>query len=45
MAVHLKGVFFLTQRLLPMIEDGGRILNVSRASRGSRCPAMQPTAA
>jgi NAD(P)-dependent dehydrogenase (short-subunit alcohol dehydrogenase family) len=22
-------VFFLTQRLLPMIEDGGRILNVS----------------
>ena len=29
MAVHLKGVFFLTQRLLPMIEDGGRILNVS----------------
>ena len=29
MAVHVKGVFFLTQRLLPMIEDGGRILNVS----------------
>lgn len=29
LAVHLKGVFFLTQRLLPMIEDGGRILNVS----------------
>ena len=29
MAVHIKGVFFLTQRLLPMIEDGGRILNVS----------------
>ena len=28
-AVHLKGVFFLTQRLLPMIEDGGRILNMS----------------
>jgi NAD(P)-dependent dehydrogenase (short-subunit alcohol dehydrogenase family) len=28
-AVHLKGVFFLTQRLLPMMEDGGRILNVS----------------
>ncbi|KGF68014.1 short-chain dehydrogenase [Hoeflea sp. BAL378] len=27
--VHLKGVFFLTQRLLPMIADGGRILNVS----------------
>lgn len=28
-AVHLKGVFFLTQRLLPLMEDGGRIVNVS----------------
>lgn len=28
-AIHLKGVFFLTQRLLPMIEDSGRILNLS----------------
>lgn len=27
--LHLKGTFFLTQRLLPMIADGGRILNVS----------------
>lgn len=27
--VHLKGVFFLTQSLLPLIEDGGKILNVS----------------
>ncbi|WP_105101549.1 SDR family NAD(P)-dependent oxidoreductase [Microbulbifer pacificus] len=27
--VHLKGVFFLTQSLLPLIEDGGRIINVS----------------
>ena len=26
---HLKGVFFLTQTLLPLMEDGGRILNVS----------------
>ena len=26
---HLKGVFFLTQTLLPLVEDGGRILNVS----------------
>lgn len=26
---HLKGPFFLTQRLLPLIADGGRILNVS----------------
>ena len=29
MAVHLRGPFFLTQRLLPLIADGGRILNVS----------------
>ena len=27
--VHLKGVFFLTQTLLPMIADGGRIVNLS----------------
>ncbi|MEA1063026.1 SDR family NAD(P)-dependent oxidoreductase [Erwinia sp. HR93] len=27
--IHLKGPFFLTQTLLPLIEDGGRILNVS----------------
>ena len=29
MNVHFKGVFFLTQTLLPLIKDGGRILNVS----------------
>lgn len=29
MNIHLKGVFFLTQRLLPLLADGGRILNVS----------------
>lgn len=27
--VHLKGVFFLTQALLPLIVDGGRIVNLS----------------
>lgn len=27
--IHLKGVFFLTQTLLPLIADGGRIVNVS----------------
>ncbi|QIA23148.1 SDR family oxidoreductase [Mesorhizobium sp. AA22] len=27
--VHFKGVFFLTQRLLPLIADGGRIVNLS----------------
>ncbi|MEW7312839.1 SDR family oxidoreductase [Buttiauxella gaviniae] len=29
MNIHLKGPFFLTQHLLPLIKDGGRILNVS----------------
>jgi len=27
--VHLKGTFFLTQKLLPLLNDGGRVLNVS----------------
>ena len=27
--VHLKGTFFITQKLLPLIKDGGRILNTS----------------
>ena len=27
--VHFKGVFFLTQKLLPLLHDGGRIVNVS----------------
>lgn len=27
--VHLKGVFFLTQALLPLLNDGGRIVNLS----------------
>ena len=27
--IHLKGPFFLTQTLLPLISDGGRIVNVS----------------
>lgn len=29
MNVHLKGPFFLTQKLLPLIADGGRIVNLS----------------
>lgn len=29
MAIHLKGVFFLTQTLLPLLADGGRIINLS----------------
>ena len=27
--VHFKGVFFLTQKLLPFLNDGGRIVNIS----------------
>jgi NAD(P)-dependent dehydrogenase (short-subunit alcohol dehydrogenase family) len=27
--VHFKGVYFLTQKLLPVIADGGRIINIS----------------
>ena len=27
--VHFKGVFFLTQTLLPLLADGGRIVNIS----------------
>lgn len=29
LGVHFKGVFFLTQALLPMLADGGRIINIS----------------
>ncbi len=29
MNIHLKGVFFLTQKLLPLLKDGGRIVNLS----------------
>ena len=45
--VHVKGVFFLTQALLPLMADGGRIVNYSsgltrvslpRASRPIRRP-------
>ena len=27
--IHFKGVFFLTQALLPLMADGGRIVNIS----------------
>jgi NAD(P)-dependent dehydrogenase (short-subunit alcohol dehydrogenase family) len=29
MNIQLKGTFFLTQKLLPLINDGGRIVNIS----------------
>ena len=28
-SVHFKGVLFLTQKLLPLIRDGGRVVNIS----------------
>lgn len=27
--IHLKGTFFLTQKMLPLLDDGGRIVNIS----------------
>lgn len=29
MNIHLKGTFFLSQKLVPLIADGGRIVNIS----------------
>jgi NAD(P)-dependent dehydrogenase (short-subunit alcohol dehydrogenase family) len=29
MEVHFKGVYFLTQQCLPLLEDGGKIINIS----------------
>jgi NAD(P)-dependent dehydrogenase (short-subunit alcohol dehydrogenase family) len=29
MNIHFKGVFFLTQKTLPLLTDGGRIINIS----------------
>ncbi|WP_332876274.1 SDR family NAD(P)-dependent oxidoreductase [Massilia sp. S19_KUP03_FR1] len=36
--VHFKGVFFLTQALLPLLADGGRIVNVSTGLTGACFP-------
>lgn len=30
--VHLKGPFFLTQILLPLMADGGQIINITSAT-------------
>ena len=29
MNIQVKGTFFITQKLLPLIKDGGRIINIS----------------
>src|ERR1700733_11149300 len=42
--VHFKGVFFLTQRFLPLINDGGRIVNVSSGLTRITLPGSAPYA-
>jgi NAD(P)-dependent dehydrogenase (short-subunit alcohol dehydrogenase family) len=42
--VHFKGVFFLTQKLLPLINDGGRIVNVSSGLTRIIMPGSAPYA-
>ncbi|MFT3804493.1 MAG: SDR family oxidoreductase [Burkholderiaceae bacterium] len=43
--VHFKGVFFLTQKLLPLMRDGGRIVNVSSGLTRFTLPNSAPYAA
>ncbi len=43
--VHFKGVFFLTQKLLPLINDGGRIVNISSGLTRFSVPESGPYAA
>lgn len=43
--VHFKGVFFLTQKLLPLINDGGRIVNISSGLARFTIPGISAYAA
>lgn len=43
--VHLKGTYFLTQKLLLLIEDGGRILNLSSGLARFSAPGYSAYAA
>ncbi|KJV36194.1 SDR family NAD(P)-dependent oxidoreductase [Luteibacter yeojuensis] len=43
--VHFKGVFFLTQKLLPLMNDGGRIVNISSGLARFSMPGSAPYAA
>jgi NAD(P)-dependent dehydrogenase (short-subunit alcohol dehydrogenase family) len=45
MNIHLKGGFFVTQKLLPVIVDGGRIVNVSSGLARYCLPGMAAYAA
>lgn len=42
--VHLKGPFFLTQKLLPLITDGGHIVNLTSATTRVTTPGVAPYA-
>jgi NAD(P)-dependent dehydrogenase (short-subunit alcohol dehydrogenase family) len=43
--VHVKGVYFLTQKLLPFINDGGRIVNISSGLARFTVPGISAYAA
>ena len=43
--VHLKGPFFLTQALLPLMEDGGHIVNLTSATTRVATVGVAPYAA
>lgn len=43
--IHLKGPFFLTQALLPLIVDGGQIVNVTSATTRVATAGVAPYAA
>jgi NAD(P)-dependent dehydrogenase (short-subunit alcohol dehydrogenase family) len=43
--IHFKGVFFLTQKLLPLINDGGRIVNLSTGLTRIIIPGSAPYSA
>lgn len=45
MDVHLKGPFFLTQALLPVLEDGASIVNVTSATTRVATAGVAPYAA
>jgi NAD(P)-dependent dehydrogenase (short-subunit alcohol dehydrogenase family) len=42
--VHLKGPFFLTQALLPLMEDGGHIINMTSATSRVATAGVSPYA-
>lgn len=43
--IHLKGVYFLTQSLLPVMADGGRIINISSGLARFSLPGFSAYAA